>query len=242
MKSVITKGDLSSLTPEQLFNHYRSICDSLKLNWLTKPFDLIETTDKETQKKKLSLYPNANCAAQLAAEKEISIVRIEEEMMGDYLRIRLYGQDSKGRTGINVSAMFTKNKSGKDWENAYKKAYTQAQRRLWLSMAGLGITESSDVEELPNARKLELEPETGNGSNGDAYNDWKCGAELARKLVDLSVHLKAKGATPEDLRAKLPRGIETVKDLTETQAEYVIDNFKIWLANLETVNGEVVNG
>ena len=33
LEKVVTKGDLADLSPNDRANYYRSICESLKLNW-----------------------------------------------------------------------------------------------------------------------------------------------------------------------------------------------------------------
>ena len=54
--SKISKGDLSSLTPQQRSDYYLQVCQSCGLNPLTKPFDYL------TLNGKLVLYPDAGHA------------------------------------------------------------------------------------------------------------------------------------------------------------------------------------
>ncbi|MFM1889700.1 MAG: hypothetical protein RLZZ565_457, partial [Planctomycetota bacterium] len=59
IEQVLISGDLSRLTAEQRNIYYKSVCDSLGLNPLTRPFDYI------TLNGKLTLYARKDCTDQL---------------------------------------------------------------------------------------------------------------------------------------------------------------------------------
>ena len=47
-ESVLLGGDLSKLTAAQRVSYYKSVCESLGVNYLTKPFDYIQLNGKLT--------------------------------------------------------------------------------------------------------------------------------------------------------------------------------------------------
>ncbi|MCI0548860.1 MAG: hypothetical protein L0027_16455, partial [Candidatus Rokubacteria bacterium] len=52
-------------------------------------------------------------------------------------------------------------KTGAQRANAMMKAITKSKRRVTLSLFGLGMTDESELEGLPNARPVELDEATG---------------------------------------------------------------------------------
>ena len=59
MESVLAKGDLAKLTPDERSRYYAEVCHSMGLNPLTEPFSYI------TLNGKLKLYATRACADQL---------------------------------------------------------------------------------------------------------------------------------------------------------------------------------
>ena len=48
VEQVVLMGDLVRLTPGQRVNYYRRVCESLGLNYLTRPFEYITLNGKLT--------------------------------------------------------------------------------------------------------------------------------------------------------------------------------------------------
>ena len=67
MESVIAKGDLAKLTPEERVRYYNEVCRSMGLNPLTQPFSYI------TLNGKLTLYATRACADQLRKVNGVSL-------------------------------------------------------------------------------------------------------------------------------------------------------------------------
>ena len=64
---VLLGGDLAQLTSQQKISYYRSVCESLGLNPLTKPFEYIRLSGREV------LYATRNCTDQLRHAHRISV-------------------------------------------------------------------------------------------------------------------------------------------------------------------------
>ena len=67
LQEVIFKGDLRTLSDQDKLIYYKSVCQCVGLNPLTKPFDYLILNNKET------LYATKNCTDQLRALHKISI-------------------------------------------------------------------------------------------------------------------------------------------------------------------------
>lgn len=154
IERVLIGGDLSKLTTDQRTIYYRQVCESLGLNPLTKPFEYI------TLNNKLTLYANRNCAEQLRRVYGVSVTDMEQQLNGDVLIVTVKGQDKTGRMDVASGAVYIGGLKGENLANAYLKAETKAKRRLALSLCGLGMLDETEVETIPQARRVETEPAT----------------------------------------------------------------------------------
>jgi hypothetical protein len=137
---LITRGDLSKLTPEQLVQVYIARCDALGLDARAQPFEVISFRGQT------KLYPKKEAAEQLRKLNGISTTITEETVTPEgILRVRIRGVDREGREDEEVAALFIKGLQGEDLANAYMKVITKAKRRITLSMCGLGSI--ADVDE-----------------------------------------------------------------------------------------------
>jgi hypothetical protein len=227
------RGDLSDLTPEQLIVYYIQRCERIELDPYSKPFDLLETVDKDG-KKKVSLYANKECAAQLIKKDSVSIDRLDVSEENGVCKIFAHVRTPDGRTGINLSAFKTKGIEGKSFENAMKRCATQAIRRAILMLCGLGDTDESEIADIPNARPLPFPDQEAIMTEQEALtlshrasglDAWKCGRGKAMLLIHICEHLEAAGVSEEVWRAWLPSGIQSRKELTEEQAVEVLKDF-----------------
>ena len=150
-----TKNDLNKLTPDQRTQLYGAVCRSVGLNPLTQPFQYI------TLNGKLTLYAAKGATDQLRKINGISITKIEKEIVGDVLMVTAYAQDKTGRMDSDIGAVALGRLQGDALANAHMKAITKAKRRVTLSIAGLGFLDESEVETIPNARRVHVNMETG---------------------------------------------------------------------------------
>ena len=131
MESVLLSGDLSKLTAEQRVQYYRSVCESIGLNPLTKPFDYINLNGK------LTLYAKKDATDQLRALKNVSIDDVDIIENETQFLVKVKGHDSTGRADVEIGVVGKKDMQG-NLGNVQMKAVTKAKRRLTLSLCGLG--------------------------------------------------------------------------------------------------------
>jgi len=146
IEQVLISGDLNRLTAEQRNIYYKSVCDSLGLNPLTRPFDYIVLNGK------LTLYARKDCTDQLRSLRGISIRIVSRETIEGVTIVTAQATDKSGRIDESTGAVSVANLRGEALANAVMKAETKAKRRVTLSICGLGFTDESEVESIPNAR------------------------------------------------------------------------------------------
>lgn len=174
IEKVLISGDLAPLTPEQRVRYYYSVCDSLNINPLTKPFAYIELNGA------LTLYALKDCTDQLRKRDNISIAIVAREIHDDVYVVTARATAPDGRvdeaTGavplIREDGTWEEARSGKrffkgngryiplkpdDRANAMMKAETKARRRATLAICGLGMTDESELETIPNARRVPMD-------------------------------------------------------------------------------------
>jgi len=148
--SLVINGDLSKLTPVQQVQYYNMFCDSLGLNPLTKPFDLVNLQGKKV------LYANKNCAEQLRRNNGVSFLEMHQEIISELCVTTVKGQDKTGRLDVETGAVSIKGLSGNDLANAMMKSATKAKRRLTLSLCSIGVLDETELETIPNAERQEI--------------------------------------------------------------------------------------
>jgi hypothetical protein len=150
MEAVIAKGDLSKLTPTERAQYYARTCESLGINALTQPFEYIVLNNK------LQLYAKRGAADQLRKVHGVTLVSLERtydpetEMYEVSARMR----DREGREDEDISAVHIGSLKGDARGNAMKKAVTQAKRRCTLSLCGLGFLDETEIDQIPDARRV----------------------------------------------------------------------------------------
>lgn len=157
IEKVIIQGDLSSLTPEQRVNYYNRVCESLRLNPLTKPFAFLELKDKQTNGKKLVLYALKDCTEQLRKRDNISIEIVSREVTEDVYVVRARAFTLDDRCDESLGAVSLKGMNAEDRANAIMKAETKAKRRVTLSICGLGFLDEVGIDSIHGARVVESE-------------------------------------------------------------------------------------
>lgn len=142
LEEVLMTGNLRNLTPTQRLEYYERLCDSLKLNPLTKPFEYITLNGKEV------LYATKGCADQLRKVNSISIYKLEKNTENDVHIVTAYAKDGFGREDVSTGAVSIGNLKGEALANAYLKAETKAKRRVTLSIGGLGMLDETEVDSI----------------------------------------------------------------------------------------------
>jgi hypothetical protein len=157
LERVIVQGDLAQLTPAERVTYYRRVCESLGLNPLTRPFDYIVLNGR------LTLYARKDAADQLRRIHGISVRIVAREMidtLGLYV-VTARATTPDGREDESIGAVPVKGLTGEALANAIMKAETKAKRRVTLSIVGLGWTDESEVESIPEASAVQVDHETG---------------------------------------------------------------------------------
>lgn len=156
VETVLIKGDLSKLTPQQRDAYYLKLCEVTGLNPLFQPFDYILFKGG-----KLALYAKKECAAQLRTIHNISVIDMDAEEREGVYTTTVKVQNDKGRMDMDVGSVSIAGLKGEDRGNAIKKSATQAKRRATLSICGLGLLDETEVETIPGA--LSPAPEAAGG-------------------------------------------------------------------------------
>lgn len=145
IEQVLVGGDLSKLSPDNRLQYYKSVCDSLGLNPLTKPFAYITLNGRQT------LYALKDATEQLRKIHGVSITECTSHRIEDVFVVTAKAQDKSGRTDAATGAVHIGNLRGEALANALMKAETKAKRRATLSICGLGVLDETEVETIPHA-------------------------------------------------------------------------------------------
>jgi hypothetical protein len=144
LEKVILQNDLAGLSPIEKVQHIKNTCNSLGLNPLTKPIQLIKFQGKEIP------YMTKDGAEQIRNLHNVSITRLETEVLnGNLYLVKAYASKPNGRQDCSTSAISIEHLKSIDIGNAMKKCETQAKRRVTLSICGLGMLDESEIDDLP---------------------------------------------------------------------------------------------
>lgn len=147
METVLIKGDLSKLTPDERNVYYFRLCESVGLNPLTQPIEYINLNGK------LRLYAKKDCTDQLRSIHKVSVTDMtENEREGVYI-VKSKVQNGEGRTDMAIGAVNIAGLKGEALANAMMKAETKSKRRATLSICGLGLLDETEVDDIPAAQK-----------------------------------------------------------------------------------------
>jgi hypothetical protein len=171
MESVIVKGDLAKLTPDERVRYYGQVCNSLGLNPLTKPFEFI------TLNNRLVLYALRTATDQLRKINNVTLEIVSREIANDILTVHVRARLPDGRADEDLgSVYYPETLKGEARANAELKAVTKGKRRVTLSICGLGWLDELEIDDIPvmahrrppppapNAM-LQHDPETGEVSS-----------------------------------------------------------------------------
>jgi hypothetical protein len=116
LERLLIGGDLSVLNEPQRVEYYARVCESLRLNPLTKPFEYLRLSGK------LVLYARKDCTDQLRKLHGVSVLELSEsEREGVYI-VTAKVRDAHGRTDVAKGAVPIKGLAGDALANAVMKA------------------------------------------------------------------------------------------------------------------------
>ncbi len=148
VEKVMIEGNLDNLTAEQRVGYYRTVCDSLGLNPLTKPFEYLKLNGK------LILYARRDCTEQLRSLRKITVTISHTDIVNGVYVVRAKAATPEGRTDESIGAVPVEGLKGEPLANAMMKAETKAKRRVTLSICGLGLLDESEVSSIPGAQPV----------------------------------------------------------------------------------------
>lgn len=212
IEQVVIKGDLAQLTAQAKAIYYKTVADSLGLNYLTKPFSYIKLNGE------LQLYVNRSATDQLRKSHNVSIKIVSREIIGDLYIVTAQAWLPDGRIDESTGVVDIKGKAGDFLANLMIKAESKSKRRVTLSIIGLGWLSSDEAESIPGAELIEEKPI----KPAINYQEWKCSPELVETLIVTARDAKAAGVNREELLAIMPQGVTQMKQLSNDQVtEYL---------------------
>jgi hypothetical protein len=153
LEKVILGNDLSGLSPIDKVQYVKNVCQTLGLNPVTKPIQLIKFQGQEKP------YFTKDATEQLRKINNISITKIDTKILeGGLYIVTVNGRTPDGREDSSTGAIVVSGLKGEMLANAMMKAETKAKRRFTLSICGLGFIDESEAESIPHARKVDIQP------------------------------------------------------------------------------------
>ena len=147
MESVLIKGDLARLTPQERVTYYNAVCKSIGVNPLTQPLAYMNLQGR------LSLYAKRDCADQLRRLRNVSIEIISQGLTDDLYSVHVQATDGAGRKDEDLGVVpLPPSVKGEFRANLILKAVTKAKRRVTLSICGLGFLDETEVDSIPDAK------------------------------------------------------------------------------------------
>lgn len=150
MESVLLGGDIGRMTPSDRVRYYSAVCESLKLNPLTKPFQYVVLNGK------MQLYAAKDCCEQLRKRDGVTIQIVSREVVEGCYVVVARATSRDGRFDESVGAVPIENLKGENRANAMMKAETKAKRRVTLSICGLGFLDENEIESIAGAATVEI--------------------------------------------------------------------------------------
>jgi hypothetical protein len=154
IEALISTGDIGKMSPEQRIGYYKTLCEATGLNPVGQPFEYM------TLQGKTVLYAKRQAAEQLRKLHSISIKIISRTTENDTHSVVARATTPDGRCDESVGAVSIANLKGDALANAFMKAETKAKRRVTLSLCGLGMLDESEIETIPNARRVDFDVAT----------------------------------------------------------------------------------
>lgn len=148
IEKVVVGGDLSKLSSPERLAYYSSVCESVGLNPLTKPFDYL------TLNGKMQLYATKNCTDQLRKIHNVSVTELRREIADGVCIVTCVVKDSTGRMDSATGACTVGGLKGDALCNAIMKSETKSKRRATLSICGLSMLDETELETVPAAHPV----------------------------------------------------------------------------------------
>ena len=155
IEKVLMQGDLGQLKADERVAYYKSLCDSLGLNPLTRPFEYLQLNGK------LQLYAKKECTEQLRHIYNVSVQIVSREVIEGCFVVTARASMPTGRQDESLGSVGIENLKGENRSNAMMKAETKAKRRVTLSICGLAFLDDAEVESVRSAYHVPVDDQTG---------------------------------------------------------------------------------
>lgn len=150
--SMFLNGDISRLSAEQKSLLVMELCRRYELDPLLRPFVIIR--DRAGRE---SLYATKAVTDQLRARYRLSDTITRAEAVEGLFVVEARVSDPEGRSSTDIGVVPIAG-SPEERANAMMKAHTKAKRRATLSYAGLSVLDESELDTIPGASSIEVEP------------------------------------------------------------------------------------
>ncbi len=110
---------------------------------------------------KLTLYAKKDCTEQLRKINGVSIEEISSKLIDDIYIVTVKAKDKTGRIDQATGAVVIGHLKGEAKANIIMKAETKAKRRVTLSICGMGFTDETEIDSIPNATQVDVDLKTG---------------------------------------------------------------------------------
>lgn len=143
LKSLLLKGDVSELGPEERSRYYLEMCEGLGLNPHSQPFAYLRLNGKEI------LYATRGATDQLAAIHKLNREIVDGPKLVDLAGTKLVFAVCRATHPNGRIETATATVPFVDPVNALMKCETKAKRRATLSILGLGLLDEMELETIP---------------------------------------------------------------------------------------------
>ena len=94
---------------------------------------------------------------QLRKINGVSIESLDDKMVDDIYVVTAKAKDKSGRIDQAKGAVVIGHLKGEAKANAIMKAETKAKRRVTLSICGMGWTDESEIDSIPDAQPIDID-------------------------------------------------------------------------------------
>jgi len=217
LEKVILGNDLSGLSSMEKVQHVKNICDSIGLNPLTKPIQLMKFQGKEIP------YVTKDGSEQLRKINGVSVTDIAFNLLGDIYIVTAKASTPDGRTDVSTGAVNIKGLTGEALANAYLKAETKAKRRVTLSISGLGFLDENEVDSISGAVKEpssdDIQFHLKNISDAFSMDNLKDAYQAAYKAFKDHPNIKETLTYAKDMRKNELMNVVEIRDVANESLE-----------------------
>ncbi len=143
IESIVLRGDLSGLGPNERARFYTQMCEGLGLNPHAQPFAFLKLNGKEV------LYATRGATDQLAAMHRLNREIVDGPKVIDLAGTKLVYAVCRATLPNGRFETATATVPLIDPVNVLMKCETKAKRRATLSILGLGVLDEMELETIP---------------------------------------------------------------------------------------------